>query len=217
MRDRLGIAAAGLLLCVLAPAGAQGQGDEKLDGRWIETSEEAGEIYYAEFDGGRIAIDIFDVQFGFFSYDEKQHRLAIVEEEGDRDSVGADDWVQIQIRGNKLTVSQEENHVVLDRVSRPEEADSTLVGRWQVNAEESSPEIVGDDRDAQMYMSFNNDGSASYEQLLETLNGTIVADPEQGTIEITINDNTESGTYSFKDGKLHLSFADENHVFERLE
>jgi len=218
MRDVLRITAACLLLMLSGAIGAYAQSAEELNGKWIETSEEAGEIYYAEFGGdGRVAIDIFDVQYGFYVYDEKKHRLTILSGEDDRENIDADNWADIRVQGSKLTITKDEQKVVLDRVDRPEEAVTALVGRWQVNGEQSSPEIVGEDREVRMFMTFNNDGSASYEELEEALRGTYVVDAEQGTIEITINDDTESGTYKIENGKLTLNVADETHVFTRPE
>lgn len=218
MRELLVTTTALLLLTLLGATAAGAQGSGALAGKWVETSEEAGEIYYAEFGGdGQISLDIYDVQYGQYIYDEKNHRLTVIDEDQDRDDIDDDSWVQVAVQGDKLTFTHGEDSVVFDRITHPEKPQSALVGRWEVNAEESSREAVGDDPDFRMFMTFNNDGSASYEELDEALKGTFTVDPEQGTIELTINDDTEPGTYKVEDGKLTLSFADETHVFDKAE
>jgi hypothetical protein len=205
------------LVAMATAAGAQDAG--AINGNWVASDTEAGEIYYAAFDGeGRVTIDIFSVQYGYFVYDEQQHRLAIVEEEDEREAVEDDTWVGVRIQGDRLTVTaDDEESVVLDRVSHPAKPVSALVGRWRVNAEQSSPEVVGEERELQMFMTFNNDGTASYEELQESLKGAFKLDPQKGSIELSINEETELGTYQIAGDQLTISFADETHVFTRAK
>lgn len=216
---KLSLTTTACLVAMLCAQSAWAQGSAAITGDWVATDVDAGEVYYAEFSSdGRITIDIYNVQFGLYVLDDQQRRLTIIEDEAERESIDDDSWVKIRIQGDKLTMTaQDDQRVVLDRISRPEKADSSLVGRWLVNGKESTPEIVGENREVRMFMTFNIDGSASYEELEETLKGLYKIDPAQGTIEFTINDEVEAGTYKIEDNQLTIHFADETHVFQRAD
>jgi len=207
-----------LVMLALGMAGADAQDAKAIIGSWQSSDAEAGELYLAEFGAdGSVAIEIHKVDHGHFAFSQEDNKLAIYEKEEELPDAGEEGWVKVRIQGNKLTVFAEpELSVVLDRVERPEKAESALIGRWQVNIEESSPELI-EDNEAQMFLTFNNNGSASYEKLIEVLAGRFELDPEAGSIKLVINDEAELGTYKIEDRQLTISFDNETHVFERAE
>lgn len=197
---------------------ASTQDTEAIIGSWESSNEEQGELYRAEFStDGTITIEIVDVHHGHFAYRPDDNLLALYEQDKELPEAGEEGWVTVKIQGDRLTFfSEPEYSVILERVDRPEKPKSALIGRWQVNAAESARELI-EDEETQMFLTFNNDGSAIYEKLIEVLDGKYELDPEAGGIKLMINDETELGTYRLEGNQLTISFDNETHVFERVE
>jgi hypothetical protein len=197
---------------------ATAQDTAAIIGSWESSDEEQGELYRAEFGAdGAIVIEIIDVHHGHFAYRPDDNLLALYEQDRELPEVGEEGWVTVKIQGDRLTFfSEPEYSVILELVERPEKPKSALIGRWQVNAEESARELI-EDEETRMFLTFNNDGSAVYEKLIEVLDGKYELEPAAGGIKLMINDETELGTYQLAGNQLTISFDNETHVFERVE
>jgi hypothetical protein len=211
------IAATTTLALLLWTSGGWAQGADAILGTWEEYNTERDEYVRVDFgEDGMVTLEVFDYHTGFYLLDEQQHMIAVYETEEERENLGASDWVAYKLKGNKLTImaSPEEKMVFL-RVDRPEKTVSAVVGSWQFDPAKTDFDW-GDDAPPQMLLVFGNDGSASYMELDEELAGSYMVDAEMGTIELTIEDDVETGTYRIEGDELTLTVDEDTHVFARV-
>lgn len=212
------VCAVALAATVLSATMAWAQGADAILGTWEELSEERGEFVRADFgEDGMVTIEVFDCELGFYLLDEEQHLIAIYETEKERENLSDDDWVSYKVQGERLTVSAgPEETVVFRLVERPEKTKSAIVGRWELDIKATDSEWVGE-QEPQMLLSFNNDGTGSYMQLDELIEGSFMVDPEMGTIELTMQDVAETGSYTIEGDTLTIVVDEDTHVFTRVK
>jgi len=68
-----------------------------------------------------------------------------------------------------------------------------------------------------MMLTFANDGTASYRELDELIEGSFMVDAELGTMELTIEDDLDTASYTIEGDTLTLTAHDETHVLTRVE
>jgi len=173
---------------VLGAGVAFGQGADAILGTWEEYDAERGEYVHVDFgEDGQVAIEVFDYHEGFYLLDEELHLIAVYETEEEREDLSEHDWVEYKLKGNKLTI-----------IAGPEEA-------W------------GDDAPPLMMLTFANDGTASYRELDELIEGSFMVDAELGTMELTIEDELDTASYTIEGDTLTLTAHDETHVLTRVK
>jgi len=203
---------------VLGAGVAFGQGADAILGTWEEYDAERGEYVHVDFgEDGQVAIEVFDYHEGFYLLDEELHLIAVYETEEEREDLSEHDWVEYKLKGNKLTIiAGPEEAMAFLRVDRPEQAASAIVGSWQFDPDKTDFDW-GDDAPPLMMLTFANDGTASYRELDELIEGSFMVDAELGTMELTIEDDLDTASYTIEGDTLTLTAHDETHVLTRVE
>lgn len=187
----------------------------ELLGGWQCLQAEEGVLYRFECgEDGVFLLQVFSAEAARYRLDRKNNRLGIVEPAWDEESAEYVEWVDFNIKRDVLTISQDEMVLEFDRVWKPEEMKNALAGRWVLRLE-AGDGMWEEGVSQEFALQFNNDGSASVQELGEELTGGFqVAD--DGTISLELEDETGTAVYDGEAGTLTVTIDGESHVFTRL-
>lgn len=212
--------AALLTLLVLSVTAAQAQGDDPIVGTWESFNEDNGEFSFVTFGAdGTLTVELYDAERGEYVVDEELGRFGWLDTNGsDEDEP---EWVDYKLDGDRLIVNDGDMEIPLTRIWQPEEPTNELAGRWEmlIDEVEGIDELreAGEEIPGAFIVDMGNNGSALTMELDEVMTGSYSLDAEAGTFEITVEDETETGTYEIDGHRLVLVVDGEELVYEQTQ
>jgi len=212
------LAAVLLALLTLNTTGALAQDDESILGTWESFNADKHEFTFVTFgEEGALTVEVYDAELGKYVVDEEQHRFAWTGMDSSEEEEL--EWADYQLDGEKLVVNDGDMELPFTCIWRPEEPANELAGRWKmlIDDVEGIDELreAGEEVPESFMVDMGNNGVGITMEFSKSLTGTYALDEETGTFEVTVEDETEAGSYQLDGKRLVLIVDGEELVYER--